>query len=83
MSQTIDVLRVGQPAADELYELENQVQRQMEGRVQDFRLAQNEQGLVLFGQTHSYYMKQLAQETVRQYCELPIAANRIAVRKVS
>jgi hypothetical protein len=69
--------------ADELYELEAQVQRQMEGRVQDFRLVREDRGLVLLGQTNSYYMKQLVQEAVRQSSELPIAANRIAVRKLN
>jgi hypothetical protein len=69
--------------ADELYELQSQVQRQMEGRVQDFRLVREDWGLVLLGQTSSYYMKQLAQERVRQISELPIAANRIAVQRLA
>ena len=69
--------------AAELYELESQVQRQMEGRVQDFRLVREHFGLVLLGHTNSYYMKQLVQEAVRQNSELPIVANRIAVPKLS
>jgi hypothetical protein len=83
MSQLVASRNAHPHDADELYKLESQVRRHMEGRVRDFRLVREDWGLVLLGQTSSYYVKQLAQETVRQYCELPIAANRIFVRKLT
>jgi hypothetical protein len=82
MSQSVAIRNARPHDADELYELESQVRRQMEGRVRDLRLVREDSGLVLLGQTNSYYMKQLVQEAVRQCSELPIAANRIAVRKL-
>jgi osmotically-inducible protein OsmY len=83
MSQLVASRNAHPQDADDLYELESEVQRQMEGRVQDFRLVREDRGLVLSGQTSSYYMKQLAQEMVRQFSGLPITANRIAVRKLT
>jgi hypothetical protein len=80
MNQLVAGLIARPHDADELHELEAQVQRQMDGRVQNLRLVREDQGLVLMGQTNSYYMKQLVQEAVRQNSELPIASNRIAVR---
>jgi len=84
MSRSINALDPGPPAASgDLYELEVQLKSQFEGRVHDFQLLRDEKGLVLLGRTNSYYMKQLAQEAVRQGSELPIAANRIAVRQTA
>jgi hypothetical protein len=59
--------------------IEAHVQARLLGRVRDFRLAATENGLVLRGQAHSYYAKQLAQHAVMQVTGVRIAANEIVV----
>jgi hypothetical protein len=64
---------------NEIEVVEAHVQAQLSGRIRDFRLSLREGGLVLQGQTHSYYAKQLAQHLVMAALEVPILANEIAV----
>ena len=66
-------------AGKSLDELEAHVQCCLGGRIQDFRLAFQEGGLILRGQTHSYYVKQLTQHHVLELADLPIRANDIEV----
>jgi hypothetical protein len=60
-------------------ELEAQVLRRLRGRLRDFHLIFEENGLILRGRSRTYYVKQLAQHTVMQATELPIVANEIEV----
>jgi len=68
---------------DGLQELETHVQRKLNGRLADFRLVLHDGGLILHGNSCSYYIKQLAQEAIRGVTRLPILCNKIAVRQPS
>ena len=59
--------------------VEARVQAQLNGRLRDFRLLLRDDGLVLQGQAHSYYAKQLAQHIVMGALALQILANEIEV----
>lgn len=67
------------PTPDLIRQLENQVSRRLEGRLRDFSLVVEDDGVILHGRTTTYYAKQLAQEAVRGAIRLPILANFIAV----
>jgi len=62
-----------------LGQLEAHLQILMAGRVRHFHLIATDLGLVLRGQTRTYYAKQLAQHAVMEATDLPIVANEIAV----
>jgi hypothetical protein len=66
-------------AGDDLGAIEAHVQARLLGRVRDFHLHNGTEGLVLRGQAHSYYAKQLAQHAVMEATRLRIAANEIQV----
>jgi hypothetical protein len=74
VTQTLDL-----PTAEALSELEQHVQRRLNGRVRDFRLSLRDDGLVLKGYARSYYAKQLAQHAVMEAVDVPINANDIEV----
>jgi hypothetical protein len=59
--------------------LEGKVRRRLNGRVCDFRLLLQDNGLILQGYAFTYYAKQLAQHTIMQATRLPILANDIEV----
>lgn len=59
--------------------LEGNVRRRLNGRVRDFRLLLQDNGLILQGFAFTYYAKQLAQHTIMQATRLPILANEIEV----
>ena len=61
-------------------QLEALVQRRLHGRVRDLRLLWRDQGLILQGQTSTYYAKQLAQHAAMEITGLAILANEIEVR---
>ncbi len=61
-------------------QLEALVQRRLQGRVRDLRLLVGDQGLILQGQTSTYYAKQLAQHAAIDITGLAILANEIEVR---
>lgn len=61
-------------------QLEVLVQQRSHGRVRNFRLLVQDQGLVLQGQSSTYYAKQLAQHAAMEVSGLPILANDIEVR---
>jgi hypothetical protein len=67
------------PAVEELTRLEAHVQSRLSGRVSHFRLLAHGRGLVLQGQTRTYFAKQLAQHAVMQASAVPIVANDIEV----
>ncbi|MGC8643079.1 MAG: hypothetical protein ACP5XB_24735 [Isosphaeraceae bacterium] len=59
--------------------LEDSIKCRLGGRVHDFHILFREQGLVLRGHSHTYYVKQLAQHAVMESVGLPIWANEISV----
>lgn len=60
--------------------LEALVQQRLSGRVRHLRLFVQDQGLILLGQSSTYYAKQLAQHAATEVTGLPIQANEIEVR---
>jgi hypothetical protein len=66
-------------SADEITQLEEQVECQLSGRNHDFHLSVFDNGLVLSGRVATYFAKQLAQHLVMQATDLPIRANEILV----
>lgn len=62
-------------------QLEALVQRRLHGQVRDLRLLVGDQGLILQGQSSTYYVKQLAQHAARDITGLTILANEIEVRR--
>ena len=62
-------------------ELEEIVKGRLCGRVAGFQLLVEEAGLVLRGKARSFYIKQLAQQTVMESSTVRILANEIVVAK--
>ena len=56
-----------------------EVERELRGRVSEFRLSANGDGVVLSGTAPSFYVKQLAQHAVRRLTPLRIIRNEIEV----
>ena len=79
MNPEFDTQKWNLPTSETLGELEQNVQRQLNGRVRAFRLSMRDDGLILEGHTNTYYTKQLAQHAVMQAVDLPIRANDIEV----
>jgi hypothetical protein len=67
------------PSREVLQQLECNVKRHLYGRLRDFRLVVQANGVILHGRTSSHYAKQLAQEAVWEATKLPILANAISV----
>jgi hypothetical protein len=66
--------------ANGVTEVEARVACRLGGRIRDFRLVVQEAGLILRGQAHTYYAKQLAQHAVMEAMGHRILANEIEVR---
>jgi hypothetical protein len=64
---------------EQLARLEQHLVCQLTGLVRDLQLSVRDAGLVLRGQAHTYYAKQLAQHAVMDSASLPIRANEIEV----
>jgi osmotically-inducible protein OsmY len=64
---------------DGVAELEVHVQCRLGGQLRDFRVMVTDRGVILRGQAHTYYTKQLAQHAVMEVSRLPIVANEIEV----
>ena len=62
-----------------LGQLEAYIRSRLVRRIRDFNLELRDGGLVLRGQTSTYYAKQLAQHAVMKATDLPIMANEIEV----
>ncbi len=68
------------PATREgLAQIEENIRCRLSGRVHDFQLVVRDQGLVLRGHAHTWYVKQLAQQAVMDATRFPIRANEIEV----
>jgi hypothetical protein len=63
----------------EVERLETLVQSRLYGRVRHFRVVVRGGGVILMGQSRTYYAKQLAQQAVLEASALPILANEIQV----
>jgi hypothetical protein len=70
---------LGQPLLDEVAQLEVHAQHQLNGLIRSLRVVVQDDGIVLRGQAHTYYVKQLAQQIVMKRMGLPIYANEIEV----
>jgi len=66
-------------AASSLETLETYLRHQLQGRNCAISLSLRDDGLVLRGRSHSYYVKQLAQHFLMCRTTLPILANEIEV----
>jgi hypothetical protein len=62
-----------------LARIEGHVRCRLTGRLRDFQLVFRDSGIVLRGQVHTYYAKQLAQHAVMEASCLPILANEMEV----
>lgn len=60
--------------------LRARVSARLGGRVPDLRLLVCDAGIILRGCSHSYYVKQLAQQAVMEESGLPVLGNEIEVR---
>jgi len=80
MQTTSEGKKMTKPDFEETARLESHLQGRLSGRVHDFRLLICEKGVVLQGQTRTYYAKQLAQHAVMEATEMPIQANEIEVQ---
>ena len=67
------------PPPLELAPIVTEIDRQLRGRLWQFSIGDDEQGLVLSGAAPSFYVKQLAQHAVGRLTKLPIARNEIQV----
>jgi hypothetical protein len=66
-------------ASAEYEQLTARLRSRLNGRVRDIHVLSRENGVVLKGQSRTYYAKQLAQHVVMEATELPIIANEIEV----
>lgn len=57
------------------------VQSSLRSKVSNFAILLKEEGLVILGQTDTYYAKQLAQHAVMHATDIPIKENRIRVTR--
>lgn len=64
---------------EELARLEAHLQSQLGNRVRHLRLVARDHGLVLQGQTTTYFAKLLAQEALLKATKIPLVANSIRV----
>ena len=64
---------------EEINRIENSLQCHLSGRVHDLRLVPRGDGLVLRGRAHTYYARQLAQQSVLAATQRPLLANEIEV----
>ena len=58
--------------ANVVRQLEVHAQSQLSGHVRNLRLVVRDNGIVLQGQVHTYYAKQLAQQVAMKQTSLPI-----------
>jgi hypothetical protein len=64
---------------EEVVQLEALVKVQLSGRVRNLRLIIHDNGIILRGQAHTYYAKQLAQHVVMELSRRAVQANEIEV----
>jgi hypothetical protein len=79
MDRLPDALTLDSPTSEMLGDLEERIQRRLNGRVNHLQLSLRDDGLLLRGRANSYYVKQLAQHALMEAVKLPIGANEIEV----
>ena len=67
------------PPPLELAPIVTEIDRQLRGRLRQFKITCDERGLALFGEAPSFYVKQLAQHAVGRMTPVPIVRNEIEV----
>lgn len=72
--------RPNKDAEPRLDGLADQIQSKLNGRVSDFRVHLQNEGLVLFGLASTFHAKQLALHYTLEATDLRILANRIEVK---
>jgi hypothetical protein len=75
--RTLEMTKLAAPKS--VNELEARVQDRLSRRVRNLRLDIAEQGVILRGNSRTYYAKQLAQHAVMEATGLRILANEIEV----
>ncbi len=73
----IELDAVEAPTAEE--RLQSLLSRRLGSRIRDLRIVFQREGLILQGQTTTYYVKQLAQHAAMTTVDIPIFANEIEV----
>jgi len=79
MSDRIHEEQVDTSRRAELDQLEEQLRSRLHGRIRNLRVEMRGRGLVLQGNVHSFYEKQLAQQAVMKATHISITANEIKV----
>lgn len=67
------------PSQEDIADLESYLRIRLNGRIRQLRLSWRENGLVLHGQSQSFYAKQLAQVELVDAFHITIRANEIEV----
>ena len=79
MQSRLSLADFGCRTISDVDQLQVHLQSRLLGKVRSFQLVVQDRGLILRGQSHTYYAKQLAQHAVMEAAELPILANEIEV----
>ena len=79
MQSRLSLADFGCRTISDVDQLQAHLQSRLLGKVQGFQLILQDRGLILRGQSHTYYAKQLAQHAVMEAAGLPILANEIEV----
>jgi hypothetical protein len=59
--------------------LESHIQARLGSRIRHVRVVCRNNGVILQGSAHTYYAKQLVQQSIMEITDLPILANEIEV----
>jgi osmotically-inducible protein OsmY len=73
--------KINLATADGATEVESRILCRLAGKVRHFRLLASDKGVILRGQAHTYYARQLAQHAVMEATSLRIVANEIEVSR--
>jgi hypothetical protein len=79
MATTTSQKHIDLSSPNGIAELESRVRCRLGGCVRDFQLVVGEKSVTLRGRACTYYAKQLAQHTVMEATDIPIAGNEIEV----
>jgi len=80
MDDVLSGRSVANPLSGGTDQLANQIHSRMGRRIRDFRVFVQDAGLVLRGQSNTFFAKQMAQHTAMQVTGLQVLANEIEVR---
>ena len=80
LGENMHTAEVASRFESERYRLEELLSRRLGARIRQLRLIFQDAGVVLRGRSDTYYSKQIAQHTVMEFSDVPIAANEIEVK---